>query len=50
MKLGIISTTGNLYSWAGSEETWRLFATHALAAGHKIHLLLPEKVSQSGQV
>jgi glycosyltransferase involved in cell wall biosynthesis len=50
MKIGVISTTGNLYSWAGSEETWRLFAAHALAQGHQIHLLLPEKVAKSGQV
>ena len=50
MKIGIISTTGNMYAWAGSEETWRLFAAHALAHGHQIDLLLPEKVSQSGQV
>ena len=50
MKFGIISTTGNLYSWAGSEETWRLFATHVLAHGHEIKLLLPERVAQSAQV
>jgi L-malate glycosyltransferase len=50
MKLGIVSTTGNLYSWAGSEETWRLLATYALSQGNKLNLLLPEKVSQSEQV
>lgn len=49
MKIGVLSTTGNLYSWAGSEETWRLFAAHALAQGHQLHLLLPEKVSKSEQ-
>jgi glycosyltransferase involved in cell wall biosynthesis len=50
MKLGIISTIGNLYSWAGSEEAWRMFAAHALTQGHEINLLLPEKVSKSEQV
>jgi glycosyltransferase involved in cell wall biosynthesis len=50
MKLGIISTTGNLYSWAGSEETWRTFAAYALAQGHQFNLLLPEKVSKSEPV
>jgi glycosyltransferase involved in cell wall biosynthesis len=49
MKLGIISTIGNLYSWAGSEETWRLFAAHALTRGHKLNLLLPGKISKSEQ-
>jgi glycosyltransferase involved in cell wall biosynthesis len=50
MRLGIISTTGNLYSWAGSEETWGILATHALREGHRLCLLLPQKVSQSAQV
>jgi glycosyltransferase involved in cell wall biosynthesis len=49
MRLALVSTTGNLYSWAGSEETWRMFAAHALAQGHKLNLLLPEKISQSPQ-
>jgi glycosyltransferase involved in cell wall biosynthesis len=50
MNIGIISTVGSSYSWAGSEETWRLFATHALAQRHQLDLFLPEKLSQSGQV
>jgi len=50
MKIGVVSTTGNLYSWAGSEETWRIFAAYALAQGHRLNLLLPEKVSKSEQV
>ena len=50
MKIGVVSTTGNLYSWAGSEETWRIFAAYALAKGHRLNLLLPEMVSKSEQV
>jgi glycosyltransferase involved in cell wall biosynthesis len=50
MKIGIISTTGNLYSWAGSEETWLILAAHALAQGHQLDLLLPEKIALSDKV
>jgi glycosyltransferase involved in cell wall biosynthesis len=50
MKIGILSTTGNLYSWAGSEETWRILADYCLAQGHQIDLLLSEKVANSAQV
>jgi glycosyltransferase involved in cell wall biosynthesis len=50
MKIGILSTTGNLYSWAGSEETWRLLATHALSEGHQLSLFLPEKITGAEQV
>ncbi|NEQ86309.1 MAG: glycosyltransferase family 4 protein [Moorea sp. SIO2I5] len=49
MNIGIISTTGNLYSWAGSEETWRILATYAQQQGHQLRLLLPEKVAQAQQ-
>jgi len=50
VKLGIISTTGNLYSWAGSEETWRILAAYALTQGHKLDCLLSERVSTSAQI
>ena len=50
MKIGILSTTGNLYPWAGSEETWRILADYALVQGHELDLLLPEKVANSAQV
>jgi glycosyltransferase involved in cell wall biosynthesis len=35
MKLGIISTVGG-YSWAGSEEMWKVLALEAVAKGHQI--------------
>jgi glycosyltransferase involved in cell wall biosynthesis len=50
MKIGILSTTGNLYPWAGSEETWRILADYCLVQGHQLDLLLPEKVANSVQV
>jgi L-malate glycosyltransferase len=35
MRIGIISTVGG-YTWAGSEEVWKLFAMEALRAGHSV--------------
>ena len=50
MKLGIISTIGGTYSWAGSEEPWRLLATQALAQGHAVVLNAPAAIAASTQV
>jgi glycosyltransferase involved in cell wall biosynthesis len=35
MKIAIISTVGG-YSWAGSEEMWKLLALELLQSGHKV--------------
>ena len=50
MNIGIISTIGDQYTWAGSEETWRIFATYAQKQGHNVSLLLPASVALASQV
>lgn len=40
MRLGIISTIGGGYTWAGSEEMWRLLAETALTSGHSVRVNL----------
>jgi glycosyltransferase involved in cell wall biosynthesis len=50
MRLGIISTIGDQYQWAGSEETWRLLAVEALATSHTVSLCAPSGIINSTQV
>jgi L-malate glycosyltransferase len=50
VNIGIISTIGDQYSWAGSEETWRIFATYAQKQGHQLRIMLPTAIATSPQV
>jgi L-malate glycosyltransferase len=49
MKIGIISTVGG-YSWAGSEEMWKLFATEALHRGHSVAVMVQTPIAQSEEL
>lgn len=49
MKIGIISTLGNHCDWAGSEETWRILADHALDSGHAVSICCSERIAGSHQ-
>jgi glycosyltransferase involved in cell wall biosynthesis len=49
MRIGIISTVGN-YSWAGSEEMWKLFATEALRRGHSVAITVQTPIAQSEEL
>ena len=49
MRIGIISTVGD-YSWAGSEEMWKLFAIEALRRGHSIAAMLQTPIAQSEEL
>ena len=49
MRIGIISTVGD-YSWAGSEEMWKLFAIEALHRGHSVAAMLQEPIAQSDEL
>lgn len=50
MKLGIVSTIGSQYSWAGSEEMWWGVATAALDAGYQVAIHAAAKIAASDQV
>jgi glycosyltransferase involved in cell wall biosynthesis len=50
MKIGIISTVAGDYSWAGSEEMWKLFALEALSAGHSVAVSLQAAFAQSEEL
>jgi len=45
MRIGIISTVGG-YSWAGSEEMWKLLATEALHRGHSVAVMAQTPIAQ----
>jgi L-malate glycosyltransferase len=49
MRIGIISTVGD-YSWAGSEEMWKLFAIEALHRGHSVAVMLQTPIAQSEEL
>lgn len=49
MRIGIISTVGG-YSWAGSEEMWKLFALEALRAGHSVAVSAQTRIAQSEEL
>jgi L-malate glycosyltransferase len=49
MRIGIISTVGD-YSWAGSEEMWKLLATEALRCGHSVAAMLQTPIAQSDEL
>jgi L-malate glycosyltransferase len=49
VKIGIISTVGG-YSWAGSEELWKLFAVGALQAGHSVAVSAQACIAQSEEL
>jgi glycosyltransferase involved in cell wall biosynthesis len=49
MKIGIISTVGG-YSWAGSEEMWKLFALEALRAGHSVAVTAQTSIAESEEL
>jgi glycosyltransferase involved in cell wall biosynthesis len=49
MRIGIISTVGD-YSWAGSEEMWKLFAIEALHRGHSVAAVLRTPIAQSEEL
>jgi len=50
MKIGIISTVGGGYSWAGSEEMWRLLAESALAEGHDVRVNIASSMAHSNEL
>jgi len=50
MKLGIISTIGGGYSWAGSEEMWKMVATHALSKGYSVGVHAAATIARSTQL
>jgi glycosyltransferase involved in cell wall biosynthesis len=49
MRIGIISTVGD-YSWAGSEEMWKLLATEALRCGHSVAAMLQTPIARSDEL
>jgi L-malate glycosyltransferase len=49
IKIGIISTVGD-YSWAGSEEMWKLLAIEALHRGHSVAAMLQAPIAQSEEL
>jgi L-malate glycosyltransferase len=49
LKIGIISTVSG-YSWAGSEEMWKLFALEALRAGHSVAVSAQVPIAQSEEL
>jgi L-malate glycosyltransferase len=49
MRIGIISTVGD-YSWAGSEEMWKLLAIEALRRGHSVAAMLQTPIAQSEEL
>jgi len=49
MKIGIISVVGG-YSWAGSEEMWKLFAVDALKTGHQVAVCALASIAQSEEL
>ena len=49
MRIGIISTVGG-YSWAGSEEMWKLLATEALRCGHSVAAMLQTPIARSDEL
>jgi len=50
MRIGIISTVGGGYSWAGSEEMWRSVAAHALAKGNSVCVHAAASIAGSAQL
>ncbi|MFC7338100.1 glycosyltransferase [Haloferula chungangensis] len=50
MNIGIISTIGNLYNWAGSEEMWRGVAIAAIGTGAGVTVSMADRISTSRQV
>jgi glycosyltransferase involved in cell wall biosynthesis len=49
MRIGIISTVGD-YSWAGSEEMWKVLALETLRRGHSVAAMLQTPIAQSEEV
>lgn len=49
MRIGIVSTVGG-YSWAGSEEMWKLFAVEALKGGDSVAAALQYPISESEEL
>jgi L-malate glycosyltransferase len=49
MNIGIISTIGDSYEWAGSEEMWKGVAQEALTAGHQVSVSAATPIIKSGQ-
>ena len=49
MKIGIISTVGG-YSWAGSDEMWKLLAIEALHRGHSVAAALQNPIARSEEL
>jgi len=50
MKLLIISTVTGPYSWAGSEELWKLMALEALRRGHTVTACLQDTFATSPEM
>ena len=50
MNIAIISTVGGGYSWAGSEEMWRVIAEASLAKGHSVNVSLVASMAQATQL
>jgi glycosyltransferase involved in cell wall biosynthesis len=50
MRFGIISTVGGGYSWAGSEEMWRLFSEFVLVEGHDVRVNIASSMAQSPEL
>ncbi len=49
MKVGIISVVSG-YSWAGSEEMWRVFAEEALKNGHSVAVCAQKGITESAEI
>jgi glycosyltransferase involved in cell wall biosynthesis len=49
VRIGIISTVGG-YSWAGSEEMWKVLATEALRTGHSVAVSAQAAISESEEL
>jgi glycosyltransferase involved in cell wall biosynthesis len=50
MKILIISTVTGPYSWAGSEELWKLMALEALKQGHSVTVCLQDSFCSSNEL
>jgi glycosyltransferase involved in cell wall biosynthesis len=50
MKILIISTVTGPYSWAGSEEMWKLMALEALKQGHQVTVCLQDSFCDSPEL
>lgn len=50
MKIAILSTVSGEYSWAGSEELWKLLGLEALRNGHEVAVYLQRSFAESPEL